>query len=143
MQIVQLDETDVEEIRSLWNDQLDYEAYPSAVLEFYITRAPAFGVYIDDKLVGFILTRAASKGDIIELYQLLVANDSRHHGIGTSLVGAVEAYAREQGYSSIILTNSMRYRGEGKTSAVPFYEKLGYKILKEAGKTSLLEKSLR
>lgn len=143
MKIVQLNEIHIEEIRSLWNDQLDYEAYPSAVLEFYISRAPAFGAYVDDRLIGFILTRVASKDDIIELYQLLVASGSRHHGVGTSLVRAVESYAKEQGYSSIILTNSMRYGGEGKESAVPFYEKLGYKTLKELGQTSLLEKSLQ
>jgi ribosomal protein S18 acetylase RimI-like enzyme len=53
-----------------------------------------------------------------------VASNQQGKGLGKQLMNYLEAKAKEQGLSKIVL--------EARENAVPFYENLGYRITKES-----------
>ncbi len=72
-----------------------------------------------DKIFGFIT--GASVFDSVYVDELIVLEEHRRKGIGTSLIKQVEDYHRNKQFSYIELcTNEFQAR--------PFYEKLGFKL---------------
>lgn len=56
----------------------------------------------------------------VQMRQMAVHEDYQGKGIGRQIVGEFEKLVLELGYSQVVL--------HGRESALPFYEKLGYKI---------------
>jgi len=107
------------------------ELYPSVV-----------AVADTGELVGFAFSSAMSP-DIIELANLLVATPYRNHGLGAELVREFELAARSE-YRTVILCNSELWStlDDGKKSAVPLYERLGYRRLYETESSTVMVKEL-
>jgi len=81
-----------------------------------------FAAFDGDKLVGCLLMKAIGN-DEIKMRQVAVDEDYQGKGVGKSLVLFSEKFAAENGFSLITL--------HARKTAVPFYEKLGYKIVGE------------
>ncbi|MBN9483085.1 MAG: GNAT family N-acetyltransferase [Bacteroidetes bacterium] len=72
----------------------------------------------DNKVIGCVMLYPIDDEEKIKLRQMAVDGDWQGRGVGRMLVEAAETYAKQQGYSSIIL--HARSVSEG------FYKKLGY-----------------
>ena len=57
----------------------------------------------------------------VELKRMFVAAEARGQGVGSQLVGALEAWARELGYAVVVLET-----GDRQFEAIAMYAKLGY-----------------
>ena len=79
-----------------------------------------FAAFEGDKLVGCLLIKTIGK-DEIKMRQVAVDESYQGKGIGKALVLYSEKYAAENGFSLITL--------HARKTAVPFYKKLGYKIV--------------
>jgi predicted N-acetyltransferase YhbS len=73
----------------------------------------------NEAIIGCVLLRMES-AELARLRQLVVAPDWRGRGLGAYLTRHVEAEARARGARSMILA--------GRDYAIPFYEKLGYRV---------------
>lgn len=76
------------------------------------------GAYEDDRLVGCLFLRPSSV-DRIMLKQLAVATTHQRRGIGRQLLRFAEDLARARGFKEIFF--------HARETAVPFYEKQGYR----------------
>lgn len=85
----------------------------------------------DDEPVGF--SRAVVAGTRVHLAELDVLPEHGRRGVGSALVGAVESWARSNGYSAITLTT---YRDVPWNA--PFYSGLGFEVVPEAAWDALL-----
>lgn len=74
--------------------------------------------FANEEIVGCLLLKPIDKV-VIKMRQVAVKSDLQNSGIGKQLVLFSESFAREKGYSIITM--------HARNSAVPFYEKLGYK----------------
>ncbi len=63
------------------------------------------------------------EGGQIKMRQVAVAENTQGKGIGTHLVNASEVYAKAEGFHEMIL--------HARTTAVPFYLRLGYEKIGE------------
>lgn len=70
------------------------------------------------KVIGCVMLYPIADDEKIKLRQMAVYDDWQGRGIGKKLVEAAELYAKEIGYSSIIL--------HARTLAEGFYKNLGY-----------------
>ncbi len=71
-----------------------------------------------NEVIGCVMLHPIADEEKIKLRQMAVHSRWQGQGIGRMLVEAAEAYAKEKGYSSIIL--------HARQVAEPFYKKLGY-----------------
>ncbi len=69
-------------------------------------------------VIGCVMLYPIADDEKIKLRQMAVYNEWQGMGIGRMLVDAAENYAKEKGYSSIIL--------HARTVSEGFYKKLGY-----------------
>lgn len=75
-----------------------------------------------DHLTG-VLTMQAVNTDIVKMRQVAVDDSSQKHGIGSQLVEYAETWAKLAGFKKIEL--------HARDIAMPFYERLNYKIIGE------------
>jgi predicted GNAT family N-acyltransferase len=80
------------------------------------------GALLGEQLVGVLILTRLSTTDV-QMRQVAVAEKMQSRQVGTRLVCFAEDYAREAGYTIMVL--------HARKTAVPFYEKLGYSILGE------------
>jgi len=107
----------------------------------HISQFPSAVLVAADAVAGFVYTTDFAP-DILELANIFVAPEHRNGGHGEELVAYVEAAAKEQ-FSSIILVNSMLYTSaEQKRPATRFYTRLGYKIIGSTQYTNIFYKEL-
>lgn len=106
------------------------ERYPSAV------------AFSPDGLGGFAFGVALSP-DVIEMANLLVAEPYRNQGLATRLIDLFEGAARAE-YRAVMVTNSDLWPtlAASKRSAVPLYERLGYRQIYSTPDTRILIKDL-
>ncbi len=71
-----------------------------------------------DEVIGCVMLYPIADEEKIKLRQMAVDERWQGQGIGKMLVDAAEGYAKEQGYSAIIL--------HARKVAEGFYQKLGY-----------------
>jgi N-acetylglutamate synthase-like GNAT family acetyltransferase len=71
-----------------------------------------------DKVIGCVMLYPIADEEKIKLRQMAVHEEWQGKGIGKKLVDAAEQYAKEIGYSAIIL--------HARTVAEGFYKNLGY-----------------
>ena len=76
----------------------------------------------ENKLVACLLL-VPQADNVIKMRQVAVAPLSQGRGIGRALCKFAEAFARERGFFEMTL--------HARTTAVPFYEKLGYERVGE------------
>lgn len=111
----------------------------SALLSAY----PGALAWKDEQPVGFVFGSGASP-DIIEMANLLVAHEVRREGIGARLVEAFEEQARKRFCAVLVSTSTLWLaHNQQKPSAVPFYRRLGYRVIYETDHTALLVKDLQ
>lgn len=75
-------------------------------------------------LAGWIVAERRmilESGECLEIVGLVVDGTVRRGGVGRALVGAVEAWAREQGIDTLVVRSNVQ-----RQAAHPFYEGLGY-----------------
>ena len=109
------------------------------ILEYYILpENNNFFIALDgDKIVATVAIRAYDRGysffkgiyskdDTASIWRLMVDKEYRRHGIARKLVGIIEDFAKEAGYSRIYL-NTHRYLDVG----IPFWKSVGYEITVE------------
>ena len=78
------------------------------------------GAFVGGKLIGCLVLTPLNDREI-KMRQVAVKEDYQGLGIGRRLVEYAELFAREKGYSAIVLN--------ARKSAIGFYEKLGYKVV--------------
>jgi ribosomal protein S18 acetylase RimI-like enzyme len=78
--------------------------------------------YDGDELVGCLVLMPQGS-EIIKMRQVAVAPHVQRRGVGRALTAFAEKFAREQNFSVMTL--------HARTSAVAFYEKLGYERVGE------------
>lgn len=83
-------------------------------------RSIHLGCFHGGRLLGCLVLTPAGEGDI-RMRQVAVVPEMQRRGIGTALVEAAEALARETGFRRMFL--------HARESAVPFYARLGYRVL--------------
>jgi len=75
--------------------------------------------YEEETMIGCVVLSPLDR-DRVKLRQMAVIEDFRGYGIGTEIVGWSEIFLRHKGFKFVEM-NARKY-------AVPFYEKLGYKV---------------
>lgn len=81
-----------------------------------------FGLFEGDKIIA-CLTLTKADNERMKMRQVAVDFDAQGKGFGSKLSKAAEEFAKENGYR-IMFCNARKV-------AVPFYEKLGYKIVSD------------
>jgi GNAT superfamily N-acetyltransferase len=64
----------------------------------------------------------------IEIKRMFVASEHRGRGVARSILGELEAWARELGYTAALLET-----GNLQTAAIALYERCGYEIVEPYG----------
>ncbi len=77
-----------------------------------------FAAEKEGKVIGCVMLYPIADEEKIKLRQMAVSEEWQGKGIGRMLVEAAEAYAKQQGYSTIIL--------HARTVSEGFYKNLGY-----------------
>jgi len=111
----------------LWNryphTQQQYEAF-----NIIPNDAKVVVAYEEDNPVGCGCFRDPGMEDTIEIKRMYVKEDARGKGIATSILTALEAWARELGKKRSILET-----GTNQPEAVSLYAKLGYNEIEKYG----------
>lgn len=92
--------------------------------------------YLDQTPVGCGAIRRFSE-DTMELKRMFVASNYRGQGIATQVLGELEAWTAEQGYTRCILET-----GSMLPEAVRFYRKSGYQRIPNFGQYAEMETSV-
>jgi N-acetylglutamate synthase-like GNAT family acetyltransferase len=130
----------LKEIYSLYRRYLAREPN-EARIAMHISQFPSAVLLAADAVVGFVYTTDFAP-DILELANIFISPEYRDREYGEELVAYVEAEAREQ-FSSIILVNSMLYTSaEQKRPATRFYTRCGYEIIGSTQYTNIFYKKL-
>lgn len=80
------------------------------------------GVFEDDQLLGCcMLVKEDNKK--MRLRQVAVPNNQQGKGVGRALMSFAENISRDLGYTRIVM--------HARKTAIPFFEKLGYKVTSE------------
>ena len=127
-------EKDAAAIAALCTNELGYQTSAEQVKEklsalLQSSQHKILAAAADGEVVGFV--HAASYETLYfpplkNLLGLAVASEYRHRGIGTALLDAAEAWARETGACGVRLNS-----GSTRLEAHQFYRKLGYSSEKE------------
>ncbi|TWT66178.1 GNAT family N-acetyltransferase [Allorhodopirellula solitaria] len=89
-----------------------------------------FGVFDNDDLIATIVARPHSS-ELVQLRQMAVSPARQGSGVGKFLIEHCEANLRERGFQEFTL--------DARLTAVPFYEKLGYRRVGELFEVISLE----
>lgn len=131
----------VETVLDLHRAILRRATLPTEYLRALIDQNPAFLAVVEAETVGFVYTRRFAP-DILEVLNIVVAQDFRNHGVGAALLRAVEEAARPE-FAAVILSNSRLHAGTpGKRDASAFYLRNGYRLLYSTGPSNIFMKDL-
>lgn len=96
------------------------------VEEYYFGReGQGFWVAEDSRVVGMVGIEKHAD-DAGELRRMAVDKNHRRHGIGRELLASAEAFCRDTGYRTIVLSTS-----ELQVAAMRLYESSGYRLVRE------------
>ena len=135
-------EDDADAIHVLAEDELG-RCPAKARLRAIVSQYPSLVLQSGDKVVGFVYGTQMAP-DIIELGNMLVAEQFRNQGLGSDLLTAFEELSRST-YTCVVLANSDLWsvKREPKISAVPFYERAGYAPILTTSHSTVLAKWIR
>ena len=103
------------------------EPFDSALLDMLFARSSFVASAWDgDKMVGYV--RILSDGYWAIIYGLSVHADYRGKGIGATLINMCSEWSMKNNIKNIILF----YDEDNSEKLIPFYEKLGFKIINNA-----------
>ncbi|KAF0879551.1 NAT8 acetyltransferase, partial [Crocuta crocuta] len=110
----------------LWNQFIDMSLRTdmSDITKFYLGEPGSCFWVVEAKgqVVGMVGALSTTlRKEKLELLHLCVASEHRNQGIAKALVRTVLQFARDQGYSQVILTTSMLQR-----SALALYQHMGF-----------------
>lgn len=77
------------------------------------------GAFEEDKMLACCLLTKENNGSL-RLRQMAVQNNMQGKGIGATMMNFAENVARDAGYKTMVM--------HARKTAIPFYEKLGYKV---------------
>lgn len=131
----------VDVVMNLHRTVLRRGTLPRGYLVSLIDQNPAFLALSGVDVVGFVYTRQFAP-DILEVLNIVVADDFRSRGVGTAMLRAVET-AAVPGFTALILVNSQLYVGTpGKRDASAFYQRNGFRLLYSSGPSNIFIKDL-
>ena len=99
------------EVQALYNQHNVVETITTAVLAYDGERAVGCGCFKPHGETA------------VELKRMFVTADARGQKVGSQLVGDLEAWARELGYTTCVLET-----GDKQFEAIAMYERLGYAV---------------
>ena len=132
MEIKEYTSYNEEEILELYS-KVDWTAYtkdPISLRNGFVNSLLILGAYVDNKLVGLIRI-IGDKSTIIYVQDLLVSPQYQRRGIGKALIE--EALSRYKNVRQIVLIS------DSNEGAKAFYEREGFKELKEYGCISFMK----
>ncbi len=100
-----------------------------------IAEGPTLVAVLGGTLAGIAISRV--EGGVLHLANLAVAPEAGGRGVGSALVRAVEAEARDRGIAMLRLATHVRMEGN-----VGFYERLGWHVTDRAGNKVLMARHL-
>ncbi len=136
--------SDEQAIRNLFLEMLETiypskepQGYEEGYLDrFFSGNGDRIFVADDGGIIAFLSVELhREEKDYIYLDDLSVTASRRNSGIGTQLMLAAESYAGELGVPAVLL-----HADKSNTSAIRFYERLGYSVLRDDGTRYLLYK---
>ncbi|HIH55512.1 GNAT family N-acetyltransferase [Candidatus Woesearchaeota archaeon] len=109
-----------------YNEQSDIKSVVKS-LKFYCTIGKIYVAICEKRAVGALIFKIERywEGDVIIIEDLVVKEEYKKRGIGKNLMKKVEAYAKRHKLKKILLKTNK------KSSALNFYCKMNYKIMKE------------
>ena len=91
-----------------------------------VVKYPFIALYVEDKAIGFYSLREENK-DVLDMYVLGIKKEYHGKGLGTKLQDYVNEYAKNNGYSYVIvLTLSDKHPDKGYALTRDFYHKNGF-----------------
>lgn len=111
-------------VPGLNEDLLDIEKH-------YFAKGDLFWIAVNerDRVIGSVGYNSIPDTSEIWLHRLFVKADRKHQGIGTKLLATVEAYAKEQGKTSVYV--HLGTPKEQWAESYRFYPKHGYVVCDE------------
>lgn len=91
--------------------------------EEIIPHGLSFGAYIEDNLVGVIITEKIEWNNTLRVWEIQVSEKEQGKGIGTRLMMQVIQQAKKLGFRLVVLETQ-----NTNTPAISFYKSLGFKI---------------
>ena len=111
-----MEETSKKPYSTKWTEKSSYQA----ICELF-NKAEINLAVIDDKIVGFIISRITPEKKYAYIEELWLKSKYQGKGIGKFLMGFVEDKYKKKGVKHIGITANQ------KAKAIYFYKKLGYK----------------
>ena len=128
----------IEMLRTIYGTD-DVKGYGDGALDrFWNGNEGRVYVAEDIDVVAFLSVEVHhDMGGYIYLDDFSVTEAYRSKGIGTELIRAAESYAKETGMPVVIL-----HVEKTNKSAMRFYEKMGYSVIRDDGNRDLLKKDI-
>ena len=128
----------IEMLRTIYGTD-DVKGYGDGALDrFWTGNEGRIYVAEDNDVVAFLSVEVHhDMGGYIYLDDFSVTEAYRSKGIGSALIRAAESYAKEIGMPVIILHVEKTNR-----SAMRFYERMGYSVIRDDGNRDLLKKDI-
>ena len=128
----------LEMLRTIYHTD-DVQGYGDGALDrFWSENRDRIYVAEDGKVVAFLSVEVHHDPvEHIYLDDFSVTAPYRNKGIGSALIRAAEAYAEQTGSRAVLL-----HAEKTNTSAMRFYERLGYAAFRDDGNRLLLKKDM-
>ena len=128
----------IEMLRTIYGTD-DVKGYGDGALDrFWNGNEGRVYVAEDIDVVAFLSVEVHhDMGGYIYLDDFSVTEAYRSKGIGTELIRAAESYAKEIGMSIVIL-----HVEKTNQSAMRFYERMGYSVIRDDGNRNLMKKDI-
>ena len=128
----------VEMLRTIYGTD-DVKEYDDGALDrFWTGNEDRVYVAEDHDVVAFLSVEVHhDMGGYISLDDFSVTEAYRSKGIGSELIRAAESYAKEIGMPVVIL-----HVEKTNQSAMRFYERMGYSVIRDDGNRNLIKKDI-
>ena len=128
----------VEMLRTIYGTD-DVKGYDDGALDrFWNGSEDRVYVVEDNDVVAFLSVEVHhDMGGYIYLDDFSVTEAYRSKGIGSELIRTAESYAKETGMPAVVL-----HVEKSNESAMRFYEKIGYSVIRDDGNRNLMKKGM-
>ena len=128
----------IEMLRTIYGTD-DVKGYDDGALDrFWSGTEDRVYVAEDNDVVAFLSVEVHhDMGGYVYLDDFSVTEAYRSKGIGTELIRAAESYAKEIGMLAVVL-----HVEKTNQSAMRFYERMGYSVIRDDGNRNLMKKDI-